>query len=95
MKTRRRLTIKISTLLNKIDKCDKQNVIIAVHLEQSKYLWYLIESKEQLDKWNNILAYAVEINYWFGETKIYVSKKAYEDYLKENKNEIRDQNLLL
>lgn len=84
MKTRRRLTIKIDTLLNKIDKCDKQSVIIAVHLEHSKYLCILIESKEQLDKWNNIPAYAVEVNYWFGETKIYVSKKAYEDYLKEN-----------
>lgn len=85
MKTRRRLTIKIDTLLNKIDKCDKQSVIIAVHLEHSKYLCHLIESKEQLDKWDNIPAYAVEVNYWFGETKIYVSKKAYEDYLKENK----------
>ena len=85
MKTRRRLTIKIGSLLNKIDKCDKQSVIIAVHLEHSKYLCHLIESKEQLDKWNNILAYAVEVNYWFGETKIYVSKEAYEDYLKENK----------
>ena len=85
MKTRRRLTIKISTLLSKIDKCDKQSVIIAVHLEHSKYLCHLIESKEQLDKWNNIPAYAVEVNYWFGETKIYVSKEAYEDYLKENK----------
>ena len=85
MKTRRRLTIKISTLLNKIDKCDKQSVIIAVHLEHSKYLCHLIERKEQLDKWNNIPAYAVDINYWFGETKIYISKEAYEDYLKENK----------
>ena len=85
MKTRRRLTIKISTLLNKIDKCDKQSVIIAVHWEHSKYLCHLIERKEQLDKWNNIPAYAVDINYWFGETKIYISKEAYEDYLKENK----------
>lgn len=85
MKTRRRLSIKISTLLNKIDKSEKQSIIIAVHLEHSKYLCILIESKEQLDKWNNIFAYAVDINYWFGETKIYISKKAYEDYLKENK----------
>ena len=85
MKTRRRLSIKISTLLNKIAKSEKQSIIIAVHLEHSKYLCNLIESKEQLDKWNNILAYAVDINYWFGETKIYVSKEAYEDYLKENK----------
>ena len=85
MKTRRRLSIKISTLLNKINKSEKQSIIIAVNLENSKYLCHLIGSKEELDKWLNILAYAVVINYWFGETKIYVSKEAYEDYLKENK----------
>ena len=85
MKTRRRQSIKISTLLNKIAKSEKQSIIIAVRLEHSKYSCHSIESKEQLDKWNNILAYSVNIDYWFGETIIYVSKEAYEDFLKENK----------
>ena len=82
---KRRLTITIKSLLKKIAKCDKQFITIAVHLEHSKYLCIIIESKEELDKWMNILAYAVDINYWFGETKIYVSKASYEDFLKENK----------
>ena len=74
--------IKIGTLLKKIKNCDKQYVEINVHLIHNRFLKIVITCKEELNQWLDVLAYAVSVNYSFGQTTIYVTEKAYKYAIK-------------
>lgn len=74
--------IKIGTLLKKIKKCDKQYIEIKVHVIHNRFLTIVIMDEAELNHWLDVPAYAVSVNYWFGQTTIYVHKEAYDCAIK-------------